>query len=248
MELIEELVDRLQREVNDDIVLGDSEVVLRNSIPESVDCIIADPPFGVNYDKSGDVKSSWGNNMYQDKPEEIMEMCRKVFKEMYRVLKNNRHAYVWFATKWYETIKKSLEDAGFYVDGIPLIWNKISPGAPSCKPYHFTSSYEPCFFCWKGENPILLNFYYPNILTFPRVPAFYKIHPTEKPVAMIKKLIEISTQPGELVLDPFAGSGSTLIAAYECNRKAWGIEKKKNFYINIAIRIKKFKGNNEKKT
>lgn len=63
-----------------------------------------------------------------------------------------------------------------------------------------------------------------------------KIHPTQKPVPLLKKIIEIFTDKGDVVIDPCAGSGSTLIAAIELDRKAYGFEIKKNFY-NDANKI-----------
>lgn len=57
-----------------------------------------------------------------------------------------------------------------------------------------------------------------------------KIHPTQKPVNLLKKLIEIFTDKGDVVIDPVAGSGTTLLAAIECERKTFGFEIKKNFY------------------
>ena len=57
-----------------------------------------------------------------------------------------------------------------------------------------------------------------------------KLHPTQKPIGLLKKLIEIFTDEGEVVIDPCAGSGSTLIAAIECNRNAFGFEIKKDFH------------------
>lgn len=66
-----------------------------------------------------------------------------------------------------------------------------------------------------------------------------KIHPTQKPVNLMKKLIELFTDPGEVVIDPVAGSGSTLVAAAELKRKAFGFEIKKNFYKDAKLRIDK---------
>lgn len=57
-----------------------------------------------------------------------------------------------------------------------------------------------------------------------------KIHPTQKPVNLLRRLIEIYTDPGDVVIDPCAGSGSTLRAAYECGRDSYGFEVDKNFY------------------
>jgi site-specific DNA-methyltransferase (adenine-specific) len=69
-----------------------------------------------------------------------------------------------------------------------------------------------------------------NILDWQKDTETPKIHPTQKPVNLIKKLIEIFTDEGEVVIDPVAGSGTTLVAAIELNRKAYGFEIKKDFY------------------
>lgn len=61
-----------------------------------------------------------------------------------------------------------------------------------------------------------------------------KIHPTQKPVSLLKKIIEIFTDPGDVVIDPCAGSGSTLVAAIELDRKAYGFEIKKNFHMDAT--------------
>jgi len=68
-----------------------------------------------------------------------------------------------------------------------------------------------------------------------------KIHPTQKPVKLLERLIEIFTDPGDIVIDPVAGSGSTLIAAENLNRKAFGFEIKRNFFTEAQKAIKKNK-------
>lgn len=60
--------------------------------------------------------------------------------------------------------------------------------------------------------------------------AYPKIHPTQKPIAVLRRLIEIFTDPGDVVIDPCAGSGSTLRAAYECGRNSYGFEVSADFY------------------
>jgi len=69
-----------------------------------------------------------------------------------------------------------------------------------------------------------------NCIDWVREENTNKIHPTQKPVGLIKKLIELFTDPGDVVIDPVAGSGSTIIAALELGRKAFGFEIKKDFY------------------
>lgn len=64
-----------------------------------------------------------------------------------------------------------------------------------------------------------------------------KIHPTQKPVKLLEQLINLFTDPGEVVIDPCAGSGSTLLAATQCNRRAYGFEIKKNFYKDAKEKV-----------
>lgn len=84
-----------------------------------------------------------------------------------------------------------------------------------------------------------------NCIDWERDENTEKLHPTQKPVKLLKKLIEIFTDEGDIVIDPCAGSGSTLIAAIELNRKAYGFEIKKDFHkkanewINRTIQRKK---------
>lgn len=66
--------------------------------------------------------------------------------------------------------------------------------------------------------------------------AIPKIHPTQKPVNVLKRLIEIFTDPGDVVIDPVAGSGTTLRAAAEMGRNAFGFEVSKDFYTKLKIR------------
>ncbi len=69
-----------------------------------------------------------------------------------------------------------------------------------------------------------------NVMDWVKDTGNEKIHPTQKPVGLLKTLIQIFTDEGDVVIDPVAGSGSTLVAAIECNRKAFGFEIKKDFY------------------
>lgn len=64
-----------------------------------------------------------------------------------------------------------------------------------------------------------------------------KVHPTQKPIPVLKRLIEIFTDPGDVVIDPCAGSGTTLRAAAQCGRKAYGFEIKKNFHKDATEKI-----------
>lgn len=69
-----------------------------------------------------------------------------------------------------------------------------------------------------------------NVLQWEKDTRSKKLHPTQKPQSVLKKLIQIFTDEGDVVVDPVSGSGSALVAAHELNRKAYGFEIKKDFY------------------
>jgi site-specific DNA-methyltransferase (adenine-specific) len=78
-----------------------------------------------------------------------------------------------------------------------------------------------------------------NCMEYPRDTEVKKIHPTQKSIPLLRRLIEIFTDPDDVVIDPCAGSGSTLIAAAGLDRKAYGFEIKKNFYADACDFISK---------
>jgi site-specific DNA-methyltransferase (adenine-specific) len=69
-----------------------------------------------------------------------------------------------------------------------------------------------------------------NAMEWPRDNESEKLHPTQKPVKLLQRIITLFTDPGEVVIDPCAGSGSTIIAASRCNRSGYGFEIKKDFH------------------
>lgn len=77
-----------------------------------------------------------------------------------------------------------------------------------------------------------------NCLDWPRDLGMPKIHPTQKPLPLLKRLIELFTDPDDVVIDPYAGSGSTLVAAASLGRKAYGFEISKRFYSDACDTIK----------
>lgn len=78
-----------------------------------------------------------------------------------------------------------------------------------------------------------------NCFDYPRDTMTEKIHPTQKSISLLRRLVEIFTDPDDVVIDPCAGSGSTLVAAASLDRKAYGFEIKKNFYSDACQFIKR---------
>jgi site-specific DNA-methyltransferase (adenine-specific) len=199
--------------------------VLRAMPSESVDLVITDPPWGVNIDERGEFKyeESFEDGFYKS-----LALLEEVAKELARVTKDRTHLYFFFATKYYSETKQVLEKF-LVVDPIPLIWWK-KQGLNILPDKRFTYDYETIFFCYKKEKRDLMK---PSRAVFEVSVPSGKIHPTQKPVELLERLVEISSVKGEVVLDPFAGSGSTVKAAVNLGRRAIGVELNTHFFNHM---------------
>lgn len=134
-----------------------------------------------------------------------------LLKEFYRVLKKNRHFYFFCDNDTMFYVKPLAERIGFHYSNT-IIWNKMVIGMG----YHYRKSYENILFFEKGKRP-LNNRSIGDVVSFKRVHGGY---PTEKPLPLLELLIQQSTQEGEVVVDPFMGSGTTAVAAL-LNRRGY---------------------------
>ena len=209
--------------------------VMRSMAAESVDLILTDPPYGIDVDKAHTYKRMTDvNTRFEDGDFETFDLLDKAIKEMYRILKNDRHMYLFCGIDKVSVLLELLAKHGFDPYPLPLIWDKGSGSYPS-QQTSFVHSYEAFLHVQKGRRK--LNGSPRDVFTIKRVPANKKIHPTEKPTELLRDLIGYSSLPGESVFDPFAGSGSTIIAAKETSRKGIGVELDKVFYDNICKRL-----------
>lgn len=230
--LRQELNKRRTRNVKPNIIHGLAEVECKKWEDESFDFYVTDPPFGKDLDKmTGSKNVSTRGVRYDDDPHLIMEVIRKVAKELYRALRPDRHMIMTFGMIHYTEVKKFLEDAGFTVDPNPLIWNKTTGSTPADGTY-FPRAYEPAFWCMKGRRG--LNSTASNVFTVKRVPEKHKCHPLERPQELLVAWIEAISFPGEKGGDPFGGGGSFLEACVSTGRECVIVEKDETNY-NIII-------------
>ncbi len=172
---------------------------------ECVDLVLTDPPY--EFDRGTTYFPRW----FSDLPDSAWP---EILTELYRVLRTDRHAYVICDERTKPIFAAAATAAGFRL-AKTLIWNKLVPGLGGGA---YRSQREWILFLEKGARPGNRRDL-GDVLSFPRVMTRGH-YPTEKPVGLLKVLISQSTQPGELVLDPFCGSGSTGRAARELGRRA----------------------------
>lgn len=139
----------------------------------------------------------------------------ELFAELYRVLKPNTHLYMYCDQETMFAIKPMGEAAGFKF-WKPIVWDKVRIGMG----YHYRSRYEFILFFEKGKRK-LNDLGVADILRGERV---VKGYPTEKPVMVSGELVTQSSQEGDLVIDPFMGSGSVALAATENGRRFAGCD------------------------
>ncbi|MBC3219678.1 DNA methyltransferase [Serratia fonticola] len=188
-------------------VLGDSVQVMAGFPSNSIDFVLTDPPYLVGYtDRSG-------RSIANDKND---EWVRPAFREMFRVLKPDSLAVSFYGWNRVDTFMVAWKQAGFRVVGHMVF----------TKPYASKSA----FVGYQHECAYILAKGRPALPAQPRSDVQHweytgnRHHPTEKPVSILQPLIESFTQPGAIVLDPFAGSGSTCVAAAQAGRRYIGIE------------------------
>lgn len=199
---------------------------------ESVDLIIIDPPFnsetkmGSPFRPNSKAKMSeeeWFiyNNMSS---RGYITWMNNIFKELYRVLKKGSHVYTF--CNW-KNIRNTMDvlEVNFFVQKDLLVWDKEHFGVG----FFYRPQTEFILFSYKGTKPKQLNSNaQANIIRLKRVNNPYSL--VQKPVELIKKFIELSTQEGDIVLDCFIGTGTTAIASKETKRNFLGFEISKKWY------------------
>ena len=190
--------------------------------------VITDPPYNVNYEGSaGKIKN---DNMADDA---FYQFLLAAFQNTETVMADDASIYVFHADTEGLNFRKAFQAAGFYLSGC-CIWKKQSL-VLGRSPYQW--QHEPCLFGWKkgGKHNWYSDRKQTTIWEFDR-PKKSESHPTQKPVGLIAYPIKNSSMSNCIVLDPFGGSGSTLIACEQTNRICYTIELDEKFADVIVNR------------
>jgi len=178
--------------------------------------VVTDPPYNVAYEaKAGTIQN---DNL---KDAEFYRFLHQAFTNVVEVMEKDASIYVFHADTEGLNFRKAFVDAGFYLSGV-CIWAKQSL-VLGRSPYHW--KHEPILYGWRkdGKHTWYADRKQSTIWNFDR-PAKNELHPTMKPVALCAYPIANSSMSNCIVLDPFGGSGSTLIACEQTNRICHTIE------------------------
>lgn len=235
------------------LFLGDTFSVLKKLAPSSVDMVFADPPYFLSNDgitcHAGQMVSV--NKGDWDKISSVSEkhtFNRKWIRLCREVLSPNGTIWISGTLHNIYSIGMALEQEGFKIIN-NITWQKTNP-PPNLACRCFTHSTETILWAQKDEKKSKHFFNYQlmkqqnggkqmkDVWTGPLTPQKEKVfgkHPTQKPVYLLERIIEASTNPGAVVLDPFCGSSTTGVAAKMLGRKYIGIDNVEE-YIELSVR------------
>lgn len=204
------------------IIEGDCTQVMPSLSAVSVDLAVTDPPYLVNYrDRTS------RTILNDDNPERVLS----AFPELYRLLKPDTFCLSFYGWTKIDAFANAWTRSGFKPVG-HIVWQKDYASNSGYLDYH----HEQCMLLAKGYPPKPAR---PLADIQPWAYTGNRNHPTEKSIEIIKPLIETFSQPGDMIIDPFLGSGTTAVAAAFAKRRYIGIEMEPDY---CALARKRLQG------
>ncbi|MBQ4818899.1 site-specific DNA-methyltransferase [Aquimarina sp. MMG016] len=204
---------------------------------KSVDLILTDPPYtisrktGFSSVKKG-VKRFSVNMEFGDWDVEQIDLDQ-LSKDMYGVLRDGGTAIVWYDLWKISHLSEAMIKAGFKMIRM-VIWEKTNPVPLNMKSTYLSNCREVAVMGVKKGKPTFHGSYDNGIYSYP-IPRHKgkRLHPTQKPLDLFREIVKKHSNPGDLVVDPFLGSGTTAIAALETGRQFQGCDISEQ-YANIS--------------
>ncbi|WP_353743855.1 site-specific DNA-methyltransferase [Corynebacterium sp. S1S1] len=225
-----------------ELIHGDCIETLSQLDSESVDLVLTDPPYNLGQFMKGRYtnlhkmrENYFGAAGWDDAaPHEWELLMQHYFQELANVVVPGANVIVFMAVLKVETVVKIAEEYGFYYKTTG-VWHKTNP-MPRNMNLHFVNSTESWIhFTYKkkrgtfnNDNSMYHDFVESSVT--PSSEKRFGKHPTQKPLVVLKHFISLLSNPGDLVLDPFMGSGSTGVAALDLGRRFIGVELDQKYY------------------
>ena len=205
----------------DKVILGDCQKVLRQLPDASVDMVLTDPPYLVRYTDRG------GRSIVND---DNSRWIFPAFAEIFRVMKPDSYCVSFYGWSKLSRFLTAWQEIGFRPFG-HFVWVKHYA---SCT-RHTKMKHEQAYLLAKGNPPLPKE---PPADVLEWVYTGNRLHPTQKPVAGLLPLIRAFTKPNQVICDPFAGSGTTGVAARQCHRHFVLIEQDAAYHHTAEERLK----------
>lgn len=211
------------------VIHGDARKILPTmQFDQPINCLLTDPPYGVDF-QSGFGLNEEDKEKYQRKihddhgTKDAIVSFHQTMEQVIPHMADQCEIYVfsqWQVSPDWQRYLESLASYDIHLRQL-LIWEKGYPGLGDLK-YNWGCGHEFIYYLKKGKRPVPSR--RSGVLAVDKVRPGTNVHPTQKPTGLLKILVEYSTDPGDLVFDPYAGSGSSCVAAHETGRIGVGIE------------------------
>ena len=224
------------------ILRDDSRDIIKRIPDNSVDFILTDPPYNLGQHSTGNIPLPARSAMNNDVAEwDLVDFNPEEWAdEFIRILKPTGNLFIFTSYnqlgRWYNCLDHKFDTSNF------MIWHKTNP-APKIYKAGFLNSCEMIFTCWNKKHTWnfisqteMHNFVESSICMRPERLSNPK-HPAQKPVGILKKMIEIASNENDIVFDPFMGVGSTGVAALSLNRRFIGVELDEAYFEAAKKRI-----------
>ena len=211
-------------------IKGDALTVLTTLASEKYDCLIVDPPYFIGADNMSEQANANGRD-YDDSPEHFDRFMEVLAEQTFRICQQDSHAYIFCSIERFWEVSNTFAAFGWQCWPRPIIWSKAPMGAAP-KPEHGPRyTYEAVLFATKGDRRVTA--LKPDVIHIPAVMS--RLHPDEKPVALYEELLSRSCYPGNEVIDPCGGSGTTFAAANRLSLTATVIEQSE-IYSGLCLK------------
>jgi site-specific DNA-methyltransferase (adenine-specific)/modification methylase len=251
----------IDKNLHSKIIKGDSLKELKKIPDETFDLIFADPPYNLQLQNSlirpdrskvDAVNDKWDQfesfKTYDEFTNEWLSECKRILK---------KNGSIWVIGSYHNIFRvgKIIQDLGFWILN-DVIWNKNNP-MPNFRGTRFTNAHETLIWASKNKKS-KYTFNYQSMKCFNddlqmrstwNLPICngkerlknngIKVHSTQKPEALLHRIILASSNKDDFILDPFLGSGTTAVVSKKLGRNYYGIEKEKKYFEAAAKRIRK---------
>ena len=240
-------LDEVRKLITEAYKVGDSFEYLESLPDNCADFIDLDPDYAIDFKALGAHNSKASKRIealrkgtYEQVGKEGYDLyLASLFEECHRILKPTGWLICWYAMDpWHQTVYEQLRGAGFLVKGLPALWIKgTSEGKGSaCPDTDLGRTYEPFFYARKASAVIRRRARADSFI-YPTPAGKERIHSAQKSLPLMEDILKTLAMPGAQVIVPFAGSGTSILAAYNVGMVGEGCDLSQEYKDRFIVRL-----------
>jgi site-specific DNA-methyltransferase (adenine-specific) len=212
---------RVVANISENIKQGDCLQILESLADGCIDIVLTDPPYGISYKSNRSIydDSITKRGLMNDSKKDAFDLLDKVCEVLLRKTAENSHLYFFCSWAVFSSFEQIISK--YFTIKTPIVWDKGNKGSGDLE-NDWGNQTEIAIYCVKGKK--LINTRRGNIISVPRLHSSIMVHPTQKPIQLLKEILSVSYKQGDFIVDPFMGSGSTIKACQEMDAACLGIE------------------------